>query len=117
MLAPLTRRTVTRPWPAATRLRAQACSCRRHAEGIGDVTLQGDAGAYRFEPRPVERPHKRFGGERHVPVFLHVQVDEFGHHPPFGRVKRARAAAPTRRSSRSHKIRTVASRASDEICE
>ena len=50
-----------------------------HGEGVGQIGLQGDAGARVLKSRPVEGAHEDLGGDPHVPVLLHVQVDELRH--------------------------------------
>jgi hypothetical protein len=65
MFAPLTRRIVIgAPW------------ARR--EGIGNVGLERDARADPVHAGTVQRAHEHLGGEVHVAVLLHVEVDELG---------------------------------------
>ncbi len=44
---------------------------------IGHIGLQRDPGSHGLEPRPGERLHEGLGREGQIPVFLHVEVDEF----------------------------------------
>ena len=79
-------RIVTGEPPAATRLRAHSLMRCCVAKRIGDVRLQGDAGAGLLEAGAVERAHEDFGREVLVAVLLHVEVDELGHGRAVARV-------------------------------
>ena len=55
--------------------------------GVGKIGLQGDPGARALKSRPGQGTHEGLGREAHVPVLLHVQVDELRHLRPVGTAK------------------------------
>ena len=50
-----------------------------HGVGISEVRLQYDTGADIFHAVAVKRTHEGGGGEVHIAVFLHVEVNKFRH--------------------------------------
>ena len=95
---PLTSRTVMRAAAGGdAAARPVPAICCRRANESGNVGLQRDAGAAVSPARAVERPHEGLGGEVHVAVFLHVEIDEFRHDLAVG----AGEAAAGRRADRA----------------